>query len=120
MELMQETFARTESTRVETDERLVSLSSSIENLASQGGSGSDNQQTAALLARVAEGQEELLIKLRDGGMDGIDAESRMRLRSIDVQLLRVSEELAAGLQESTAELRSEIAKLTRAVKGRGG
>ena len=34
--------------------------------------------------------------------------------------LRVSEELAAGRQESTAELRAEIAKITRAIKGRSG
>lgn len=120
MELMQETFARTENNRAETDAHLVALSASIENLANQPGGGGDSEQMAALLARVAEGQEELINKLRDGGIDGIDAESRMRLRSIDVQLLRVSEELAAGRQESTAELRAEIAKLTRAIKGRSG
>lgn len=121
MELMQETFARTENNRVETDAHLVALSSSIEKLAQQpSGGGAGNEETAVLLARVAEGQEELINKLRDGGIDGIDAESRMRLRSIDVQLLRVSEELAAGRQESTAELRAEIAKLTRAIKGRAG
>jgi hypothetical protein len=39
----------------------------------------------------------------------------MRLRSIDVQLLRLLEEMSAGRQESIAELRSEISALTRAV-----
>jgi hypothetical protein len=52
-------------------------------------------------------------------MDGIDAESRMRLRSIDVQLLRILEEMSAGRQESVGDLRSEIANLTNAIKGRG-
>lgn len=51
-----------------------------------------------------------------GGHAGPDAESRMRLRSIDVQLLRLLEEVAAGRQESLADLRSDLATLTRAVR----
>jgi len=38
------------------------------------------------------------------------------LRSIDVQLLRILEEMAAGRQETTADLRSDIAALTNAVR----
>ena len=45
-----------------------------------------------------------------------DAEARMRLRSIDVQLLRILEEIAAGRQESTSDLRSDLAALTGAVR----
>lgn len=45
-----------------------------------------------------------------------EAEMRMRLRSIDVQLLRILEEMAAGRQESTLELRSDIAALTRVLR----
>ena len=119
MELMQETFARTESDRMESEQRLATIARSIETLATTGGGGG-NDETTALLARVAQGQDELLVKLRDGGIDGIDAESRMRLRSIDVQLLRILEELAAGRQETTSELRADLAKLTRAIKGRAG
>ena len=52
-----------------------------------------------------------------GGGDGIDAESRMRLRSIDVQLLRILEEISAGRQETVADLRGEIAALTRVMRG---
>ena len=44
-----------------------------------------------------------------------DAESRMRLRSIDVQLPRLLEEISAGRQESMAEMRTGLAALTRAV-----
>ena len=40
----------------------------------------------------------------------------MRLRSIDVQLLRILEEMAAGRQESVAELRGELASLNRALR----
>ena len=75
---------------------------------------------ADVLTRIAEGQERLLDKLQDSGVDGIDAESRMRLRSIDVQMLRILEELSAGRQETVADLRADIAALTRAVRtGRG-
>jgi hypothetical protein len=52
----------------------------------------------------------------DGGISGADAESRMRLRSMDVQLLRILEEMSAGRQESIADLRSDLAQLTRAVR----
>jgi hypothetical protein len=47
---------------------------------------------------------------------GADAESRMRLRSIDVQLLRILEELSAGRQESVTDLRADIATLTQAIR----
>jgi len=47
---------------------------------------------------------------REGG-EGIDAESRMRLRSIDVQMLRILEEISAGRQETMAELRQDMSTL---------
>jgi hypothetical protein len=77
------------------------------------------QDTSAYLARVAEGQAALIQKLDDSGMDGIDAESRMRLRSIDVQLLRILEELSAGRQESIGALRRDLATLASAIRDRG-
>lgn len=84
----------------------------------KGGGSSDT--TNELLTRVAEGQDRLIEKLRDSGVDGIDVESRMRLRSIDVQMLRILEEMSAGRQETVADLRSDIAGLTRAIRsGRG-
>ena len=52
-------------------------------------------------------------------MEGIDAESRMRLRSIDVQLLRILEEMSAGRQESIGDLRNELTNLTSAIRDRG-
>ena len=51
----------------------------------------------------------------ESGGDGIDAESRMRLRSIDVQMLRVLEEVSTGRQESLSEIRSDLANLTKAI-----
>ena len=38
----------------------------------------------------------------------------MRLRSIDVQMLRILEEISAGRQESMAELRKDIDLLVKA------
>ena len=67
-----------------------------------------------------EAQERLIDKLEEGGVDGLDAESRMRLRSLDTQMLRVTEEIAAGRQELIGELRSEMANLIRALRARQG
>ena len=73
------------------------------------------------LARIAEGQERIIAALNALGPQlaeaGIDAESRMRLRSIDVQLLRILEEIAAGRQEAVAEIRAELTTLTRTLRG---
>ncbi|MCU0903700.1 MAG: biopolymer transporter ExbB [Tabrizicola sp.] len=77
---------------------------------------------AALLRRIAEGQEKLLAVLEAGeGGGGSDPESRMRLRSIDVQLLRILEEMAAGRQETLSDLKTDIGQLTSAIRqlGRG-
>ena len=49
---------------------------------------------------------------------GMDAEARMRLRSIDVQLLRILEEMSAGRQESTAALAAAITAALRQTGGR--
>ena len=70
------------------------------------------------LLRIAEGQEKLIAQLSEGGgLDGgMDAESRMRLRSIDVQMLRILEEVSAGRQESMTELRTELTAITRLLR----
>ncbi len=73
----------------------------------------------APLMRVALGQEQLIAQLSETAgehsSDGMDAESRMRLRSIDVQMLRILEELSAGRQETVTELRADLANLTKAI-----
>ena len=47
--------------------------------------------------------------------DAVDAESRMRLRSIDVQMLHLMEDLAAGRQETIASIRADVRALTNAL-----
>jgi hypothetical protein len=84
-------------------------------------------QDRALLERIALAQERLVTALgaradRDGGGGGIDAETRARLRSIDTQVLRILEDLAAGRQDMVTEIRQDIAGLAdalRAVAARG-
>ncbi|MBO9478824.1 biopolymer transporter ExbB [Shimia sp. R11_0] len=76
-------------------------------------------ELANALHRIGDGQERLLARMGDagaGGEGGMDAESRMRLRSIDVQMLRILEEISAGRQESMTELRTEITAITRLLR----
>jgi len=114
MESLQVMFTQSDISRSQIDARMGELTGAITRLA---GRMEDQAGTNALI-RVADGQERLVALLsQGGGGDGIDPESRMRLRSIDVQLLRILEELSAGRQETMAELRTDITALTRAIRG---
>ena len=115
IDTMQMMMGQNETHRNETDQRFATLVAALREMAQS----NQNNDHNALLERVANGQEALIKKLDDNGMDGIDAESRMRLRSIDVQMLRILEELTAGRQESIADLRGDIINLTNVIKGRG-
>lgn len=115
MEALQMMFTQSDIARSQVDAKLDRLTEAIVTLAQR----IDTGDTARALQGVAEGQERLIALLgrQDRGGDGIDAESRMRLRSIDVQLLRILEEISAGRQETVADLRGEIAALTRVMRG---
>lgn len=80
------------------------------------GAGSDAARLANAQERLADAIE---AQSRDGTGGGGDAESRMRLRSMDVQLLRILEELSAGRQETVADLRTDLQQLTKAVRALG-
>ncbi|HBU16065.1 MAG TPA: hypothetical protein DEF16_15735, partial [Gemmobacter sp.] len=96
------------------DDRLAELGEAINRLSRR--MEQDSGQTA-LLIRIADGQEKLITALTgDNSAASVDAESRMRLRSIDVQLLRVLEEISAGRQETLADLRHDLAALTQAIR----
>lgn len=112
MEEMKSLFAHTNAGQAEVDARLISLTNTLEKLTQK----IDTGQVEAL-ERVAASQEQLVSRLShsDAG-EGIDAESRMRLRSIDVQLLRILEEISAGRQESVSELRGDLANLSKAMR----
>lgn len=116
MDAMKEMFHQAEVSRTNADDRLEDLSAAVRLLSER----MDTSDSTAELARVADGQDRLIAAMRDAGMEGgLDAESRMRLRSIDVQLLRVLEEMAAGRQETAAELRAELGQLMRTLRDQG-
>ena len=114
MDTLQQMFLQADTGRMEVNETLGGLASSIERMTRRM-EGSD--PASAALERVAAGQERLIALIESQGQgEGIDAESRMRLRSIDVQMLRILEEISAGRQETMAELRADIHTLANALK----
>ena len=136
METLQDMFQRSEAGRLASDSRLVTLS---EELARHRTSGGDVAQAldalsnrmGAVMSRIADGQEALADHVASPGA-GLDSESRMRLRSMDVQLLKLVEELrlarraapsqsiarAAGSASPLAsdDLREDIGSLTRSIR----
>ncbi len=104
--------------RVALEARISALTDAVQALAARGAvqAGEAEAQTV-LLTRMVQGQQDLRTTLAgpEGGLH-TEAENRMRLRSIDVQLLRILEELSAGRQESLADLRSDLAGLTTAIR----
>jgi hypothetical protein len=113
VEQLQMIASDADASRVMMEERLGDLTTAIAALSdrlSQFGN-------SAALDRMAAGQERLLAELTgENSKAAIDAESRMRLRSIDVQLLRILEEMAAGREESLADLRADLSALTAAIR----
>ncbi|MEI4486075.1 biopolymer transporter ExbB [Frigidibacter sp. MR17.14] len=119
MGALQDLVARTNEKGQAVDHRLAQLAGSVERLAQTLEAGTASE---AHLVRIAEGQERIAALLERGATDEGpygEAETRMRLRSIDVQLLRLLEEVAAGRQEAVGELRGDLAALTRAVRALG-
>lgn len=114
MEQLQQMLAQSDVSRAMVDEKLGVLADSVERLTHR--MSEANPMTRAL-TRVAEGQDQLIHKLetQERGGEGLDAESRMRLRSIDVQMLRILEEISAGRQETLSEIRTDLAALGRSL-----
>jgi len=114
IEVMQSLFAQVEANRNGVEDGLAHLTQAVAALTQKLAA---EQGQAAALTRIAEGQERLIAALTgaEGGAHS-DAENRMRLRSIDVQLLRILEEMSAGRQESLADLRGDISALTASVR----
>lgn len=115
MEGMRLLQAQAEAGRAQLDEALSVLASAVTTLAerSQG-----DPPVLAALNRLAEGQAQLIALMQndEDSEPHVAAETRLRLRSMDVQLVRILEELSAGRQESMADLRSDLAVLTQAVR----
>ncbi len=119
MEELQALQVQTENNRFQSEMKINELITAMTTLTDRMDA---ERGQSTLLRRIAEGQEKLLVALQSGeGSSGSDPESRMRLRSIDVQLLRILEEMSAGRQETLTDLKSDIAQLTAAIRqlGRG-
>lgn len=113
MESLQMLFARSEEGRAEIENRLGQLADALERMTER---MEATAPTATAFARIGEGQERLIEVLEHKSEnEGLDAESRMRLRSIDVQMLRLLEEMSAGRQETMAELRTDLSSIGRAL-----
>lgn len=117
METMHNMYARSEEGRASVDEKLITLSENVSRLTAQLAA---NAPTDQALAQVADGQTQLIKVLREiAENESVDAESRMRLRSIDVQMLRLMEEVSAGRQETLIALRQDLGEIAAALNAKG-
>ncbi|MEP0259895.1 MAG: biopolymer transporter ExbB [Sulfitobacter sp.] len=112
---MQQMFTQSDVSRAMVDDKLGKLADAVDRMTTR---MEHDTTTNNALDRVADGQDRLIAVL-EGQVagEGIDAESRMRLRSIDVQMLRILEEISAGRQETMAEFRKDISLLAKALSG---
>lgn len=120
MESLQALYTQADVSRAVMEDRLGELAAAVDKLATR--LAGDTEQVSAqtttqteVMGRIADGQERL-IRALGVAENAVDAESRMRLRSIDVQLLRILEEISAGRQETVADLRADLAALTAAIR----
>jgi hypothetical protein len=114
IEVLQNLYAQAEAARGDREDKLAEMAQALRSLAK--GMDGGAAQTEAL-NRIAAGQERLITAMTGAESSAsADAESRMRLRSIDVQLLRILEEISAGRQESIADLRADLTALTTAIR----
>jgi hypothetical protein len=113
MDAMRSMFEQSDETRSMGDKKIGILADNLSKLTFQ---LEQSAPSNSALERVAVGQEKLLEVLSSMEKnDAVDAESRMRLRSIDVQMLHLMEDLAAGRQETIASIRADVHALTNAV-----
>ena len=109
MENMQTLFAQTAGRM---DQLAVAVQQQVQHSASM------HDASTAALQNIADGQQQLVaavLRMQEDGDGILDAETRMRLRNMDTQLLRISEEMADGRQEASRELRSDLGALTKAI-----
>ena len=120
IETLQSLYAQTEARRAETDAHIQELTQAVGALTDRMGFG----QVEAV-ERLTSAQERLAQAVEDGhASGGIDEESRARLRSMDVQLYTIAEELTRAISPARHEdslraseaLRTDMAQLTDALR----
>ena len=129
LESMADMVAQTAGERDDMQESFARMTAALEVLSSRepgapaaaAGSAEPDLALREAMERLADGNDKLVgliqTQMDEGtGGGGVDVESRMRLRSIDVQLLRILEEMSAGRQETLSDLRADINALTKAIR----
>jgi hypothetical protein len=113
MESLQSLFTQSEGRRAETEGRVVKLAVAVEDLTEKLGMG-----PVAATERLARAQEHLaeVLDNSQNTAGGLDEESKMRLRSIDVQLLKIYEDIGARNSRDLDALRSDMGELTAAIR----
>ncbi len=114
IETLKDVTLRGEESRQKTDASLGELATAVSAMAGRsGGAGLDEE----VFERIAASQAEMtrILREREESAGLLDSEARSRLRNIDVQLLRVLEEMSAGRQESIADLRGDLAQLAQSI-----
>ena len=108
IELMERFLNKNQSTMAPTDREFAILQDKFFKVMDENKSTMEN-----LIDNFTKSQKQLLdfLRSKESVEGGIDAESRMRLRSIDVQMLHISEEIAVGRHEAIKAIREEIANL---------
>ena len=117
LDQMQAFYAESNDRREAAEDRLGMLAHAVSQLSDRleegdVGSGPDMTPVVESQNRLTDALETLVKE----GTGQVDAESRMRLRSMDVQMLRILEEMSAGRQESLGEIRADLAQLTKAIR----
>ena len=111
MDTLQSLFAQSETRRAATEQRLMGVAQSVETLTESLGPGQAEatQQLATSQGRLAAALDGLSTE------SGLDDESRNRLRSIDVQLFKLVEEMGAARDAELSSLRGDLSQLTQAL-----
>ena len=118
MDSLRQLIGQSAESQTALNSKIGALAATMEELSAR---AAQTDTPAESLDRIAKGQERMVAVLE--GQDEherADAESRMRLRSIDVQMLRILEEISAGRQETMAELRKDISLLAKALSAPRG
>jgi hypothetical protein len=111
IDALREVVERATARAEETDKRIEALAGLI-------ASPERIEETRRMQERLVGAQEKVaaLLAARDEDAGRLDAETRARLRSIDTQVLRILEDMAAGRQDLVAEMRSDISGLAEALR----
>ncbi|MCI5042512.1 MAG: biopolymer transporter ExbB [Donghicola eburneus] len=127
MEQMQGALLSSDNQRNTLDEHLAHLTRAVDRMGEKLAL-IDNSDLSHGLQQIANGQQQVVDALhmaiaqgqQQNSAPGVpDDEARMRLRSIDLQMLQLLEDMNSGRQETLSELRTDIAALTRAVQRLG-